>query len=360
MLKFLFLISIVVISPTCFGSITSASIFKESMSTNPGVISNRPAATFSILGKKDHIEIEQADLSAGVLGPGSKFESSIDVTNYSAFYGGKGGGMTTEVLFETGAGGKTDKLTQSASDVIEYTTESKLTNLSVGVGLFPGFGISLIHISAEDKQQYSATINSTPVNVDSTTDISLTGFTAGLAFNAGVDIGLFYQKATFKIDTDLSFADSSDGDDQNADRAGFGIGISSKTFRAEAGYVTNLEEQKQGDDKKVTPAMAEFTIETVLGKLSLGYTGRYLMNGFFMYNNVLYNSLAYQGNIENRLENSFNFSYGSDSSGHSFSGSYSAGSVESEQAQQLIGSDTATYTTTTTSQSISLSYAYIF
>jgi len=74
----------------------------------------------------------------------------------------------------------------------------------------------------------------------------------------------------------------------------------------------SVHERKLGDDEESTPSMAEFTVEAVFGKLSVGYTGRYLMEGFFMYQNVLYNSLAYQGNSENRLENSlflyiFNF-----------------------------------------------------
>lgn len=359
MFKHLILASVLLSSHQAFSSITSASIFKESKSTNPGVISQRPAATLSMLGKKDTIKIEQADLSAGVLGSGSKFESSIDIINYSLFYGGKGGGITSEVLFETGAGGKTDKLTQTATDIVEYETESKLSILDLGFGIFEGFGISVIRIGAEDKQSYSAVINSQAVNVDSTTEIALTAITIGATFNLGLDFGLFYQKADVELDTDLEFADSSGDDTQNNDRFGLGVGIASKSFRAEVGYIQNVEAQDQGDTKN-TPSMVEFTVEAVFGKLNLGYTGRYLMEGFYMYQNVLYNSLAYQGNSENRLENSFNFSYGSDSSGHSFSGSYSAGSVESEQGQQIIDSSTTKYTTVTTSQSMSLSYSYIF
>jgi hypothetical protein len=305
-----------------------------------------------MVGKKDTIKIEQDDLSAGLLGSGSKFASSIDIINYRLFYGGKGGGITSEVLFETGAGGKTDTLTQTATDIVEYETESKLTNLNVGFGVFEGFGVSVIRIGAEDKQAYSATINGQSVNVDTTTEISLTAITIGAAFNLGLDFGFFYQKTELDID-------NAPDSDQSNDRFGFGVGLASKNLRAEVGYVRNTEEQDNGDEK-TTPSMAEFTIEAIFGKLSLGYTGRYLMEGFFMYNNVLYNSLAYQGNSENRLENSFNFSYGSDSSGHSFSGSYSAGSVESEQGQQIIFGDTAKYTTVTTSQSMSLSYSYNF
>jgi len=350
--------SLLLFSLNSFANITSASIFREMQSTNPGVISNRQAATFSVLAKKDDIKIEQEDISSIGLPAGSSYESNINVSNYSLFYGGKGKGLTTEFFAETGAGGKKDTINEVTS-VTELETTSKITNASLGLGIFDGFGISVLQINGQDKQQYNATINGNPISVDTTTDISLTGFTVGTAFHFGVDIGLFYQKADFKTKSTAQTAGGGGGDTQSADRIGGGIGISSRSFRAEVGYVKNIKATKS-EEGDLNPAMAEFTLEGTLGKLKLGYTGRYLMDGFFMYKNVLYNVLAYQGNNEARLENTFNFSYGSDTKGHSISGSYSVGSVESEQTQPLISSLPNKFKTITSSTSMSLSYSYIF
>ncbi len=345
--------------PSSYASMTSASIFKEMQSTNPGVISGRTAATFSALVKKDQITIEQSDLSAGPLGAGSSFESSIDIINYSAFYGGKGGGLTTEIFAETGSGGKNDKIIEPGNTV-EYTTDSSLTNMSIGLGLFKGLGISLLKVDAEDSQNVTGTLGGSAININTTSETSVTGFTVGTAFNLGLDYGFFYQKADYETKTNAVYASGSGDGEISGDRVGLGVGHSNKVFRTEVGYVRNVKAMNAGDSGELTPSMIEFTAEAKLGKLKLGYTGRYMMDGFFLYRNILFNVLAYQGTNEARLDNTFNFSYGSDSKGHSFSGSVSIGTTESEQTQNLISSDNTKYKTVTSSKSFSLSYSYIF
>jgi hypothetical protein len=337
-----------------FASVTSPSIFKEMQSTNPGVVSGRKQRAFSFLAKKDEIKISQ-DLSSGPLGANSEFEAEVSLTNYSAFYGGQGGGLTLELFSETGSGGRKNTLTESGQ-ATGFTTESTLSLMTASLGLWDGFGISMTKAGAQDKQEYNLTVNGSSSSQKIEADYDLTALTAGIAFNLGVDIGLFYTKADLKSKTEGTGQPDQEFDDS---RIGIGIGISSPNLRAEVGLVQNTEESET-ENGDVLPKMYEFTVEGKLGKLKLGYTGRYFVNGFYLHRGILYNNLAYQTNTEDRLDNTFNFSYGSDSKGHSFSGSVSIGSVESEESQPLIDSDETKYTTTTDSQSISLSYAYIF
>ena len=86
--------------------IAAASLFKEMRSQNPAVISQRPAATFSALLKKDMVEKEQTTESGAVVGT-----SDIDINSAMFFYGGKGGGLTSEVFGELSSGTKDDKVT---------------------------------------------------------------------------------------------------------------------------------------------------------------------------------------------------------------------------------------------------------
>ena len=109
--------------------------------------------------------------------------------------------------------------------------------------------------------------------------------------------------------------------------------------------------------KTYNPAMATFTFEIAFGKLSIGVTSNYYMDGYFVFNNLVKNILIYQM-PENRLENTFNFSLGGDK-GHAFSGSVFMSSAETkENAPITIGA--APSKTEITEKGASLSYSYSF
>jgi hypothetical protein len=335
-------------------NITSASLFREMMSTNPATISLRSAASFSLKGQKDKIEIDQ-DLTGSSLGGGSKYTGEVDINNLRVFYGGKGNGLTSELLFEQGSGGRTDKLTSSTENT-SYKTDATVTNINASFGLGKGFGIGITKAKVEDKTAYNITINGTNYSDNTTIDYDLTSFNIGFTYNLGLDFGFFFKKAT--LDSESNTATQA-GSDNNEDRFGLGVGFSSKKFRAEVGFIRNLKEKNYGNGG-VYPAMAEFTSEISLGKIRLGYTGRYFMDGFFVFNGIIYDVLAYRGNNENRLENTFNFALGDDSKGHSFSGSLSISTVKSMQTQPILANDTNRYNTETTSKSASITYSYVF
>lgn len=337
-----------------YANITSASLFREMMSTNPATISLRSAASFSLKGQKDIIDIEQ-DLTGSSLGAGSKYTGEVDINNLRIFYGGKGNGITSELLFEQGTGGRTDKLT-SATENTSYKTDATVTNINASFGLGKGFGIGITKALVEDKTSYNLTINGMNYTNNATIEYDLTAFSLGFTYNLGLDFGFFYKKATLDSKSNVQ---TQGGSDSNEDRYGLGVGFSSKKFRAEVGYIRNLKEKDYGNGG-VVPSMAEFTGEISLGKIRLGYTGRYFMDGFFVFNGIIYDVLAYRGNNENRLENTFNFALGDDSKGHSFSGSLSISTVKSMQTQPILADDTNRYNAKTTSKSASITYSYVF
>ncbi|EQC43672.1 hypothetical protein [Bacteriovorax sp. Seq25_V] len=354
-----YLILPLLVTPT-HASLTSASMFKEMISTNPGVISGRTSRALSFLAKKDDIKITQKDLSAGAAGAGSSYEATVEITNFSGFYGGAGGGPTLEIFGETGSGGRTNDIKAPNNTAIaqKNKSESSLTLINVGLGIWKGFGVSVVKATAEDKNSYELDVAGSKQAFNIKQENELTALTAGFAFNLGLDFGLFYTKSSLKTKGGAETAEGG-GTTPSDDRIGGGVGFSTKLLRAEVGYIKYMKAM-QRETGKVTPSMVEGTVETIFGKLKLGYTGRYIQNGFFMHRGILYNLLAFQGNSEARLENTFNFAYGNDTKGHSFSGSFSIGTVKSKQTNGYISSDENKYDTETKTQSMSLSYAYIF
>lgn len=343
------------LSPSVFANMTSPSLFKDMMSSNPGTISGRTAATFSASARKDKIIIDQ-DLTGSSLGTGAVYEGVVNINNFRAFYGGKGGGLTSEILFEQGSGGRTDTF-KGSSQEDTHDSETTVTNLNTSFGLWDGFGINITNVSVKDQSKFNTTINGQNLSADTEVDYSLLSYGLGFTVNFGLDFGAFYQKGDLKAD--INNGSQTMSSEQTLDRYGLGIGYNSKSFRTEVGYMRNVKSTDNGDGD-VYPSMAEFTTEVSFGKLRLGYTGRYFMDGFFLFSGVIYDVLAYSSVSENRLENSINFALGDDSKGHSFSGSLSVSTVENEQAQRYLDGDENKYKTTTKSQMVSVSYSYVF
>ncbi len=340
LLPLLFLVSL----PT-YAQVASGSLFRSMRSENPAVISERPAAAFGASYKIDKVEKTQA-----TTGQITKSESEIDISTASFFYGGKGGGaFTTEISGELGSGEKTDKVTTSGTEET-LKTEADLTLLNFAAGFMKNFGVGVIKISNENKQ--------TSTTGNSTNEFDLMIYTVGFKMNLGLDFGLFYQHAPLET-----------GNSQEIDmsRVGFGVGASSKNFHLEIAYVKNLEDEKEelgggsGAGQNVathSPAKIMGTFEFKIGRLSLGVTSNYYMEGFFDFNNLIYYTMVMSSNKANRLENTFNFSLGSDK-GSSFSAGVTNATVESTESPPTLLSGEK-YKTTTDILGFQLSYAYAF
>ncbi|MCF8059917.1 MAG: hypothetical protein K9K67_11510 [Bacteriovoracaceae bacterium] len=354
MMKVIFSTIALLISSSSFAQIASASLFKEMMSQNPAVISQRPAATLSMALRRDSVDKEQ-DVTNSALYTESK--SEIDITNYSFFYGGKGGkGITTEVSGEISSGEKKDTVTTSGASETPVTNADMMM-LNASMGLFNHFGLGVMRVT-EDRTQTSVTGNG---NYDTT----VTSLNFGARFNLGVDIGVFYQSTTFE--SIGSFAGSAVNMDIDMPRVGLGIGGRGKNFHFELGYVMDLEEIREdqgggsGAGTNVTtynPAKVFSALEFRLGGLMLGVSSNYYMDGFFDFKNLMYYTMVLSSNKENRLENTFNFSLGGDK-GSSFSGSVTYSTVESEELPPTLAAGVKLKTTSTI-LGAQLSYTYNF
>lgn len=342
-----------VLSSTAFGQIASASLFREMRSQNPAVITQRPAATFSMALKKDMVEKEQ-DVSGDSLYTSST--SDVDITTYSFFYGGKGGGLTSEVSGEMSSGTKDDSV-QTTGASATSSQEADMMMLTANFGILDFLGIGVMRVT-EDRTQTTNTGNGTY-------DTTVTSFNIGFQVNFGLDFGFFYQPTT--LSSEGTFAGSAVVQDIDMPRVGLGVGLRGKAFHVEVGYVKDLEEmtEDQGGGTgpgsnvaKYNPAKIFSAIEFKMGGLMLGVTSNYYMDGFFDFNNLMYYTMVLAANKENRLENTFNFSLGGDK-GHSFSGSVSYSTVESQELPSTLSAGTK-YKTTSTIMGAQLSYTYNF
>lgn len=331
--------------------IAAASLFKEMRAQNPAVISQRPAGTFSALLKKDMVEKEQSNTSGATVAT-----SDIDITSAMFFYGGKGGGLTSEISGELATGTKDDSVNNlGASSTVK--NEADMTVLTANFGFYDFLGFGVMNVTEERTQ--------TGDNSNGSYSTSVTAFNLGFNIDFGLNIGLFYQPTT------LTQEGTFDGDPTNMEidmpRAGIGIGKSTKNFHFELGYVTDLEDMAvdQGGgsgpgSNAVTykPSKYFVAIEFKLKKLMLGLSSNYYMDGFFDFNNLMYYTMVLANNRENRLENTINFSLGGDK-GSSFSGSVTYSTVESQEGLPNL-LDGQKYKTVSTIKGAQVSYTYNF
>lgn len=339
------------ILPSIQAQIASASLFREMRSQNPAVITQRPAATLSIALKRDQVDKEQ-DVTGTTY---TESTSDIGITTSSFFYGGKGGGITTEFSGELSSGKKTDKVfTSGASE--NTTQEADMMVFSGNIGLMKFLGIGIMRVSEDRTQSGTSTASY---------ETTVTAATVGTYFNLGLDIGLFYTSTTFESTGQFSGSPVTQKFDMP--RIGAGVGKTGKTYHFEIGYVTDLNEisEDQGGGAGAGTNVATYkpskffgAFEFKLGKIMLGVTTNYYRDGFFDFNNLMYYTMVLSANKEDRLENTFNFSLGGDK-GHSFSVSVSYSTVESQELPPNLSSGTK-YKTTSKIVGGGVSYTYNF
>lgn len=348
------------ISTSAFSQIATNSLFRETKSINPAVISKRPDAVFSLTGKMDKVDKTQ-DLSTSIFGTEAKSDTAVKVYSGDLFYGGKGdGGFTTELFVNTSQGKKNNKL--SASNFSNSSTDDVKANYGhLGLGLGRNFGLSLGFIKYDYNSIFKYTFMSETYSNEMEAQTNVMIPKIGVAYNMGLDWGLYFERmlSTQKLKQD----GNSSTKKENFNLAGAGVGTSSKYFHTEIAYEKQLTGQTVTNDgfhfKKIYPTRAMFSLEFFLGKMSFGYTGFYYQNGFMNLDNLLFNSLVYTNTWEKpRLENNFNFSLGSDK-GHSFSGSLSFSTVKNREKSLYTAGDDK-YNTTTKAMGVSAKYAYIF
>lgn len=334
-----------------FAQMTGASIFPEMRTSNPAVLSSRPAAVLSFFGKKDNV-VKNQDLSQTSFGAGTESSTKVDVQTLSIFYGGKGGGITSEIILDMGTGKKTNEFVRTTgTEEVEDNVEQTL--FRYGISLGDNFGITIQNINFDYDSNYN--FSGTPAfKVESNTNATF--YKAGFKFNLGVDLGLYYEGGSGEQ------AQSVDGtkSESNIDfsRVGVGVGSNAKNFRVELAFEKDLEEEKF-DNKVYNPTKISFSIEMKFANFAIGYTGAQLNEGFTDFDQLLYNNMVYASSQEeSRLVNTFNFSFGS-TKGHYFSGSVGFSQITVDEGNDLFN-DGNKYETEITAMGVSVKYGYAF
>ncbi len=351
------LLSLLLLSLDSFGQVTGPSLFKETKSLNPAVVSQRRARVLSINGKKEQIEKKQ-DLNR--ISGGSTATSEVDLNRITAFYGGKGSsGLTSEIFLDTSSGSRTNTL---SSDQSRDENETKLQygNFLGSFSFNRFFGLTLGMVESEYKENYSGTYDNLSYESNFAFESSTKIVRIGSVFNFGLNVGYYFEYGSSTFTSDSSGPVEVDNE-FTYQTVGIGVGGTGANYHYEFSF------EKSGDEANKLTDFKTFRLSVTLEKsfswFSVGYIGRYYINGYLDSENILYNNLVYAGLTDNRLENKFNFSFGR-SRGHSFSGSISFSSTEGDQGSIIRGfsnnDSDAKYPTAIKERGISLKYSYSF
>lgn len=184
----------------------------------------------------------------------------------------------------------------------------------------------------------------------------------GLRAGAGtLSFGVFFNRQIAKVTSSVSGSGTvSSPDSETTDVVGIALGTSSKTFHVEGGYERALKSDTDPILNKVlTPARITGTIEGRFGSLAIGYTGRLFLDGFFDIDRVIYNQFVSSNSFdEPRLENTFNFSFGTEKGG-AFSASVYYTSFTSKELNSFFQNGNK-IDTKTTSYGASVKYSFAF
>lgn len=335
----------------------AASMFGDVKSNNPAVIGGRKSEVITAIASIDRIKKDQTlntTDGAPVNGTG---EADVDVKSINLFRGGRGGGFTSELSLDYNMGSRTDKLTSTAETQSQATTANN-SLAYLGFGFFNFFGLSYTHALYKNEAAYSGSFGGQAFSMNMQTDVTAQGLKAGFAKDFGfLDFGAFFQRRIDVVKSTVSGASNEAKSDE--DVAGAAIGTSSHDFHFELGYEKELKAQQDANGNALNPWRATATLEARFGKLALGYTGRYYVDGFFEIERVIYNQFVYANSYaEPRLDNTFNFSYGSDR-GSVFSGSISYSSLDVKETSALYPTG-GKVPTKTTAMGASIKYSYAF
>ena len=352
------------LTANAYAQMTLPSVFPDMKSINPAVISLRKSGMIKIAGSQDKIEKKQIlkTLNGGTFNADQKDEITID--NINIFKGGKGGGTTSEWMIDY-TQGKLDTTFLTATETSQYEQNATSIYAKYAWGFASRWGLQLHYVSYQAKYKYDINVGGTPVSDEIDMNIMLPGVRLGKIMGSpALSLGLISEVSLFKNDTKT--------DDPNAqvDDAGVkplivlgaALGSGGPNGLIELGLeIEGRPPQKdlQTGETRPTPMKASFILERRFGKLILGYKGMYFLGGFMDFDRVIPIQLVYNNSgSEGRLENSFNFSLGSDK-GLSLGGSIFASNTKTkEKSSVFAGNDKHDTTTKLFGASVRLGYVY--
>lgn len=348
-----FLILILSYSTPLLAQIATSSLFSATKSINPAVVSLRPAGTFSLVSSHDNVNKDQ-DLSE--LYTNGEASADILVNQNAMFYGGKGGGFTSEIYIDVSTGQKITKLLSSTQESKnENELESTLAFWSMGFSKDFGLTIGMASFNYNDKSSYSVSGYSNSFEYSNKSETAI--LRLGTTFGSNSTMGAFLEVANSKNTSEL------DGEDQITTSSsylfGFGFASRSNSHHYELSFEFAPSFDAEAGSTQSIPQRYMLILEQKFSFITLGYSGRLYRNGFGDIEKILYTQLVYNNFGEDRIENVFNFSFGSER-GHSLSGSVGFSNATIEDTNLVSPGSDEKYSTTITEKSIAIKYAYNF
>lgn len=326
----------------------NSSLFGEMKALNPAVLSERKSGQMTTIVSKLAAKKTQ-DID------GTENKVNIDITDFSLYRGGKGGGTTTEFAFRKSSG-----TAKRVADGKSEVTDADLT--------YANFGVSFGRIG------FSGFFNKFVYKSDEATELSLDQTVTILDLKAGIKFKyLAFTGELLRSDIVLPEDDTEPSpgqvvaDEKPEPTLGFiigaGIGFSSGSSHYEFSIETTpstMEEPSSdgsGASKSVRPARISATAEFKLWGVTLGYTGRAYMNGFEDPELIVNNRLIFIARESMRLEHNVNFAFGGDS-GLSVSGGASISKSTAREPKSAVDPQELKYDTTTDLLIISAKLGY--
>lgn len=351
------LLLILITTSPCYAQVASSSFFGSMKSINPAVINYRPHGYLSLKGGKEKVEKYQSiDTSVNLEG-----RTDIAVDTYSAFYGGKGGGLlTSELSFFSSSGDRTMKVTETGATPVSISNDISFSQAKAALGFFRYLGFSFVKQSYEFHEKFEFTFDGNDFFEDEKVDISETIISFGAAFPLGsFSFGTFYEKSSQTKDTkEFVIPDgwSEKSEKLSAGLVGFGAGYASKAMHIEISYEKKLSSD-QGD--KGANRLSG-TVELKWNKITVGYTGQLYRDGFKDSNSLVFNQLVYpDSGGDDRLVNTFNLSF-SPPKGLSIGGSISKTKSTEQEVNPLVSSTYGKVNTEVETLAYSINLGYSF
>lgn len=336
--------------------ISGTSLFKETKSINPAVVSGRRESVISVSGSKEQIAKSQS-LNENYGNSDVKIE--VDMNRLTSFYGGKaGGGITTELFIDISSGAKKTSVSSESSESV-YSNNIDFALAIYSLSFSKSFGISLGYLKSSFAQNNEGTSGSYTYKIKNKMNTDAILFRAGSSTKIfGLDFG--YYGEAFRSQNAMYDDQGEERNQNNIDyRAGVAIGSSGPNHLFELAY----EKQLFVDTSlgAYAPQRFSITLETGFGGIVLGYTGRMYIDAYGEIENLMYNNLVYSGNTKTRLQHIFNFSLGREK-GSSISGSiyFSKGTNQEDNLLDAGGMDSEKFDTKSEEKGVSLKYSYTF
>jgi len=359
-------------SSDLFAQIASSSFFPNVRSINPGIAHLRTQGFILAESSKTQINKNQDIQSGGIL-DGVNTKVNLDKT--TVFRAGKGPGITIELLADKETGKSVESF-ETSSYKRSTTTEGSSSVINGVLDL--GF-IGVMKATANYEYFFDFHVDEVP-NLNREThdkELNYDLTRIGTAFRLfGLSWGAYYSVQSAKGEVKSYLYNPTTGvrapaesSDLKYETISYGLGTSyvTKKFHIEVSLEKITDQKlKQSNTylyEEETPTKGQrlsFIGEVKLGKLALGFRVRQIEGGFTDIEQLISSNMLYLNSDEstNRLENSFNFSYGAEK-GISFSGFYSTSSLQTQEESDLIDDGTKFDTQTdTVAYGLGISYLY--